>query len=152
GDALENCFRQPLQLTDEPIAVLADHRDVAHDDVRPQPRRERERVARVLGGRHLGPACGERDTEELEDVGVIVDDDQPEADEDALQRSGSLRRSLFAAYRPAAITGDWARTRTHVMRMMPPMWNRIGASGALIRHRRDYKLPRSTVKRYSRCR
>ena len=152
GDAVENFFRQPLQLADEPIAIFAGHRDVAHDDVRPHPCRERDRVPRVVGARDLGPACGERDAEELEDVGVIVDDEHAQADEDSLQRSGSLRRALLASERSTAITRDWSRTRTHVMRMLPPMRNSIGARGCVRRHCADYKPPRSTVKRYSRCR
>jgi hypothetical protein len=152
GDGVEDFPRQPLQLADEPVAVLADHRDVTHDDVRPHARRERDRVPRVVGGRDLGPACGERDAEELEDVDVIVDDQDAQADENSLQRSRSLPRALLASERSTTITRRGARTRPHVMRMLPPMRKRIGARGGMRTHCADYKPPRSTVKRYSRYR
>jgi PAS domain S-box-containing protein len=92
GDVAEHVGGQVLELAHEPVAILADHRDVADDRVRPQPGGEGDPVARVVGRGHLGPTRGQNHREQLEDVRIVVDDQHAKTDQDSLKLRGVLPR------------------------------------------------------------
>jgi len=66
--------------------------------VGPRLCRERQSIARVVDRRHVGAAGRQRHREELQDVGVVVDDENAESHEHTLEPTGVLRRR-----RPASV-------------------------------------------------
>jgi hypothetical protein len=70
---------EPAHLSEQLVAVLVWHRDVAHDDVRPPRLDELERLGRGAHRPHLGVVLRERDREQLALAGLVVGDEDPHA-------------------------------------------------------------------------
>jgi hypothetical protein len=145
--------RQALDLSHEPVPVFARHRDVADDRIRSHARGERDTVARVVGGRHVRAARGQRDREELQHVRVVVDDEHTTSREDSLQRRRPLGGRLAATTRAPAIRRGRSLRVTDVTAR--GLIGKSAGSGrtccrehtGVTGHCRDYMPPRGSVKR-----